>query len=65
MTASRASRRYTLRPLWKSARVSSYSNGKLMVVPVWKQRRPGTLTRIIAAARLADLIAAHLKRRKK
>ena len=54
---------YTLRPLWKSARVVSFVDGYLAVQPVWKQRRPGALTRLAAAKRLAELIEAHLKRR--
>ena len=54
---------YTLRPLWKSAQVISSPWGWLVVHPVWKQRRPGALTRLAAAKRLAELIEAHLKRR--
>ena len=57
-------RRYTLRPLWKSAEVESISAGYLLVYPVWRQRRPGVLWRLAAAHRLQDLITAHLKRRK-
>ena len=55
--------RYTLRPLWKSAKVESVAGGWLCVMPQWRKGAGGVLSRIAAAQRLQDLIDAQLKRR--
>ena len=57
-------RSYTLRPLWKSIEVQSTAAGHLLVYPVWRQRRPGVLSRLAAASRLQTLVNAQLKGRK-
>ena len=62
--AVKRKRRYTLRPLWKSAKVESVAGGWLVVFPQWTQRKPGVLMRLAAAQRLQGLIDAQLKRRK-
>ena len=56
-------RRYTLRPLWKSAKVSSSALGYILVQPQWTRRKPILFERLAAAQRLQDLIDAQLRRR--
>lgn len=52
-----------LRSYWKYAHAQSLANGKILVTPIWTDKRPGVLTRLAAAFILDNLIDQELKKK--
>ena len=57
-------RRSYLQALFVSVECKSFPTGTFLVLPKWREPRPGVITRIYAAGKLWDFLNAHLKKAK-
>jgi len=61
---TRSRRRIPLTPLqtlFRSVKVQSCTDGTLKVLPLWRDRGPGVLTRLAGAYRIQVFINRHLR----